>query len=662
MTFGNLKIKTKILLGVTTLFVLMMVVSSFVSTRISFSIIYDRITTKEAPASASHIAGQFDKKIHNTISISKLIADNPFFIHWIESGEGEDLKGPAIAYLKEAMNQDMAFAFLVSDKSKNYYTADGFFKTVDANSERDGWYFNALKSGEKVSINIEANEETGDLMAFINVLIGSVNAPYGVAGAGINLNKLSGELKSAGLSEGSVSYLIGGDGGIKAHPDESFISTVKNIKHIKDQGFQEKIAGALLNQDSGVLEYEDAQGINKLVVFTAVESSGWKIVIETPKKELGKGLGKITVATYSMLAVFIVLLVIVLHFLVNIILKPVNDAVVTLEDISEGEGDLTKRLTVVSKDEAGQLASNFNRFVDKLQVMIQSIAGNSRLVKDASGNLAIISQDMADNSTTSSSKSQRVARASDEMNVHINEVAQGMETASSNVGQVAAATEEMSATIHEIAKNSENARRVTLDAVKVTRSASEEIGQLGKAAVDIAKVIETITDISEQTNLLALNATIEAARAGEAGKGFSVVANEIKDLAGQTNHATEDIKSRIHGIQASTTSTVEGIGKLSAIIDSVNEIVESIAAAVEEQSATTSEISRNVAEVSSVLNNVHGNISQVADTSGDIAREIDDVNQNAQELSENSLDVLKSSEELKTLADELTTLVDQFRV
>lgn len=660
--FGHLKIRTKIMLGVTSLFAVMMIVSSYVSTRISFSIIFDRITSKEAPASVGQIAGQFDKKIHNTVSISKLIADNPFFLHWIDSGEGDELKEPAIAYLKAAKDQGMAFVFMVSEKSKKYYTADGLFKTVDRSNDRDGWYFKALESRQKVSINIEPNEENGDLMAFINVLMGSVDHPHGVAGAGINLTQLSGELKNARLSEGSVSYLIGEDGGIKAHPDAAVISSVKNIKNIDDAGFQATIAPALLNQDSGVLEYTDRDGVHKLVAFTAVESSGWKIVIETPKNELGKGLSRITVATSAMLAVFILLLVVVLHFLVNIILKPVNDAVLTLADISEGEGDLTKRLAVLSSDEAGQLAVNFNRFVDKLQVMIQSIAGNSRLVKDASGNLAAIAQDMASNSTTSSTKSKRVAQAADAMNTHINGVAQGMETASANVGQVAAATEEMSSTIHEIAKNSETARRVTMDAVAVTRSASEGMGELGRAAVDIAKVIETITDISEQTNLLALNATIEAARAGEAGKGFAVVATEIKALAGQTNRATEDIKARIHGIQTTTTGTVAGIGKLSGIIDSVNEIVESIAAAVEEQSATTREISRNIAEVSSVLNHVHGNLSQVADSSGEITQEIGDVNQNAQELSENSLDVLKSSEGLKRLADELTVLVDQFRV
>ena len=127
---------------------------------------------------------------------------------------------------------------------------------------------------------------------------------------------------------------------------------------------------------------------------------------------------------------------------------------------------------------------------------------------------------------------------------------------------------------------------------------------------EIGKVTETISEISSQTNLLALNATIEAARAGAAGKGFAVVAGEIKALAQQTATATEDIKSRISGVQNSTSSGIAEIEKISRVIFEVSDIVGSIAAAIEEQTVSTKDIARNIAEASFGVNDVNERIAQ----------------------------------------------------
>ena len=176
-----------------------------------------------------------------------------------------------------------------------------------------------------------------------------------------------------------------------------------------------------------------------------------------------------------------------------------------------------------------------------------------------------------------------MAAAAEQMTANVNSVAAGMEQTTTNLTSVASATEEMTATISEIAGNSEKARRITEEANRQAARISEQMNQLGQAAQEIGKVTETITEISSQTNLLALNATIEAARAGSAGKGFAVVANEIKELAQQTAAATEDIKSRIAGVQSSTAGGIAEIGKVSQVIHEVSDIVAAIAAAIEEQ-------------------------------------------------------------------------------
>ena len=280
------------------------------------------------------------------------------------------------------------------------------------------------------------------------------------------------------------------------------------------------------------------------------------------------------------------------------IVKPIRTIISMLKDIAEGEGDLTKRIIDNSGDETEEMANWFNQFVEKVQNIIKDVATNAGTLYDSSHSLTGISKQMATNAVHTSDTANSVAAASEEMSANMQSVAAAMEEASTNVSMVAAATEEMSSTINEIAENTEKARNITASAVSKTVSASSQVGELGRAAREIGKVVETITEISSQVDLLALNATIEAARAGDAGKGFAVVAGEIKELARQTAAASEEIKKRVEGIQSTTQGTVGEINDVSEVVNEINTIVATIASAVEEQSATTREIVSNVSQAS----------------------------------------------------------------
>jgi len=343
-----------------------------------------------------------------------------------------------------------------------------------------------------------------------------------------------------------------------------------------------------------------------------------------------------------------------------IVSKPLNRTVAMIEDIAKGEGDLTKRLEVLSNDEVGSLAKWFNVFVEKLQGIIVDIAGNSEKLNDSSDDLLKISNEMSKGSDMMFEKSNTVAAAAEEMGSNMSSVASASEESSTNINMVSAAAEEMTSTINEIARNTEKTRVTSNETVSRAKTASGNIGKLSKSAQEIGKVVETINDISEQTNLLALNATIEAARAGEAGKGFAVVASEIKSLAKQTADATLEIKAKIEGIQDSTQETVSEVEEITTAISSVNEMVDTVAAAVEEQSATTKEIASNVTQAAQGIQEVTENVNQSSTVANDIAKEIAEVNQSSNEMSENSSQVNDSASVLSQLSDELKKTVTLF--
>lgn len=557
-----------------------------------------------------------------------------------------------------------------------------FFREMNKVAERDGAGFVDYKWPKPGS------DKPVDKISYVKLF-----KPWGwIIGGGIYLESTEDQLKQSALNSiASIRYGEDNSGYFFIYDSKGTCVLLptkpenqgKNFFDLKDKKgnylVQEIIKAADSSEEGGFFSYyypKPGSDIPLAKLSFARKLSGWdwnigtgvytddvEAAIAEQAKSVKQSVNS-AVLRLLLISGLIIVLSLVVAWLVVVkgVVGPIRKVIDMLRDIAEGEGDLTRRIEDKSGDETQELAEWFNKFIQNMQEMIRDIKGNSGTLNNSSETLTGISDQMNLAAEDTATRARSVAAASEEMSANMNSVAAAMEEAATNVNMVAAASEEMSSTIDEIARNAEQARAITDNAVNQTRTASDQVHELGLAASEIGKVIESITDISEQVNLLALNATIEAARAGEAGKGFAVVATEIKELAKQTAGASNEIKERVAGIQSSTEATVKEISNISTVVKEINEIVATIATAVEEQSVTTREIAENVAQASQGIGEVNENVAQGSMASQDVAKEIAEVTQSSGEMADSSSQVKMNAEELSQLASHLTTMMGKFKV
>lgn len=509
--------------------------------------------------------------------------------------------------------------------------------------------FTKMGTGGGESSETEAAPTVFTLLDTLQMKVGNLNAyAPDIAGQGKQISRDIREYKDA-LSQ--------------------FYESVKTLKQRRDEMNREKeLLLTRMGETDELIEKKTEQGMNDL---TEQLSNGAKV---------------------GGVAFFIIALVVIFlaAFLGLSITRSLRLVVHRIRGIAKGEGDLTTRLDVRTKDELGSLARWFNIFIENLQGMMKDIAEQARTLNTFAADMSSVSVRMSAGADEVSEKSESVATSAEEMSVNINTMASSAEEISVNVqsisstaeqmsrnmNSVASSVEKMGAAINHISENARDGARVSVDAKKMAETATSTMNNLEDAVKQIGEVIEIIGKIADKTNLLALNARIEAASAGESGKGFAVVANEIKELSDQSGRASRDVVGRIEGVQESTGYAIAAIGDVSHIINTISDSVETISEAVEHQRQATHEISTSVSQTDTGTSHIAAAISEIARgvidmsrnageaamVTNEVAANIQHVSQTANDSSEGARAVSMSAGELAKIAAQLEELVHKFKV
>ncbi|MBN2837119.1 MAG: methyl-accepting chemotaxis protein [Fusobacteriaceae bacterium] len=554
---------------------------------------------------------------------------------------------------------------LISYKDSNgTLTKDEKWDVIGSEFEGDEWWQGPKEKGNNWSAPYRFDAWNADLVSHGKKL--EYNGKFlGVVGVEINIDDIRNSLSQITILDTGYLLLMTPNLDFIYHP----IKEAKNLSDLDSEvaeNFKKTIESS--TENTGLFFYK-LNGVNKAIAYNKL-SNGWILASAVTMKEFYKQTKMMEI--FIITATFIVLILGSIYSLIfsKMFTSPIKEMIKNLETVSNG--DLNVTLNIKSKDEIGELAHSFNQFVDKIHRTLKDIQALANEVV-SSNDILTKSTDIlvhGEESIYYSELSDRVNKGIVQLNNSIEVILDNVRNQTASTEESLAALEEISATstfINENIKTTKNSFSETLDISNlsmtninemtnsmedITKSVEltvKEVENLKSLSNNIGAIVTSINSIAEQTNLLALNAAIEAARAGEAGRGFSVVADEIRKLAEQTNKETGKIENLIASVQKGVNAVKDGSENVKNKVKSgleLSEISKESMLKIEEHTRKNNSeiegISNSINEQSQASSEITVAISSITDSS----TEIEGLSIETTEISNNIKSALISNQEM----------------
>ncbi|MBF6032591.1 methyl-accepting chemotaxis protein [Pseudomonas sp. P155] len=468
------------------------------------------------------------------------------------------------------------------------------------------WYKGAESSSTSTLTEPYIDAATGQLIISIATASKKAGQSVGVVGGDLSLQSLVDTLAARDFDGMGYVFLVSADGKILVHPDKALV--MKSLKEAYPQDTPR------ISSDFSEVTVD---GKTRIVTFAPIKglpSVNWYIGLSVDKDQAFAMLSQFRTSAVIATVIAVAIIIALLGMLIRILIQPLHVMTRAMEDIADGEGDLTKRLTIVNNDEFGVLGTAFNRFVERIHGSIREVSSATGQVNEVALRVVAASNSSMYNSDQQASRTSSVAAAINQLGAAAQEIARNAAQASNQASDARGLAEDGQQVVDRSIKAMNQLS-------SMLSASSSNIESLNSKTVNIGQILEVITSISQQTNLLALNAAIEAARAGEAGRGFAVVADEVRNLAHRTQESAQQVQTMIEELQVGARESVSTMSdsqrhsqdsveianlageRLNSVTQRIGEIDgmnQSVATATEEQTAVVESINVDITEINTL--------------------------------------------------------------
>ncbi|VVO69636.1 Methyl-accepting chemotaxis protein McpG [Pseudomonas fluorescens] len=468
------------------------------------------------------------------------------------------------------------------------------------------WYKGAESSSTATLTEPYIDAATGQTIISIASASKKAGQSVGVVGGDLSLQTLIDTLGARNFDGMGYAFLVSSDGKILVHPDKALV--MKTLS--------EAFPDSTPRISSDFSEVQ-VNGQTRIVTFTQIKglpSVNWYIGLSVEKDKAFSMLTEFRASAVIATLIAVAIIIALLGMLIRILIQPLHVMTRAMADIADGEGDLTKRLTIQSNDEFGVLGTAFNRFVERIHGSIREVSSATGQVNEVALRVVAASNSSMFNSDQQASRTNSVAAAINQLGAAAQEIARNAAQASSQASDARSLAEDGQQVV-------ERSIAAMNKLSSMLSASSTNIESLNSKTVNIGQILEVITSISQQTNLLALNAAIEAARAGEAGRGFAVVADEVRNLAHRTQESAQQVQTMIEELQVGARESVstmsdsqrhsqdsvdianlagERLNSVTLRIGEIDGMNQSVATATEEQTAVVESINVDITEINTL--------------------------------------------------------------